>query len=173
LPVVLYNVPSRTGCDMLPATVGRLAHHGGIVGLKEARSDAERISAVIALQNPQFSILSGDDATCMDAMLAGADGVISVAANVVPEAFRALCDAARAGDAETARRVDGSLAALYEILGVEPNPIPLKWCLHRLGFGEPDLRAPLLPLSPPYRERADRVVASLPGMIQVRHSDAA
>jgi 4-hydroxy-tetrahydrodipicolinate synthase len=158
---------------MLPATVGRLAYHGGIVGLKEARSDAERISAVVALQNPQFSILSGDDATCMGAMLAGADGVISVAANVVPEVFRALCDASRARDAETARRVDGSLAALYELLGVEPNPIPLKWCLHRLGFGEPDLRAPLLALSPEHRERADRVVASLPGMIQVRHSDAA
>ena len=173
LPVVLYNVPSRTGCDMLPATVGRLAQHGGIVGLKEARSDAERISAVVVLQNPQFSILSGDDATCMGAMLAGADGVISVAANVAPQALRALCDAARARDAETAQRIDGSLAALYELLGVEPNPIPLKWCLHRLGFGEPDLRLPLLPLSPAQRERADRVVASLPGMVQVRHSDAA
>ena len=97
-------------------------------------------------------------------MLAGADGVISVAANVAPQAFRALCDAALARDAETAQRIDGSLAALYELLGVEPNPIPLKWCLHRLGFGEPDLRLPLLPLSPAQRERADRVVASLPGM---------
>jgi len=109
----------------------------------------------------------------MGAMLAGADGVISVAANVAPEALRSLCDAARARDAETARRIDASLAALYELLGVEPNPIPLKLCLHRLGFGEPDLRAPLLPLSTAHRERADRIVASLPGMVQARHSDAA
>ena len=169
LPIVLYNVPSRTACDMQPQTVSRLAHHDRIVGIKEARGDAERIGAVIALQNPQFSILSGDDPTCMGAMLAGADGVISVAANVAPHALRALCDAALADDAETARRVNQSLVALYELLGVEPNPIPLKWCLHLLGLGEPDLRLPLLPLSPAHRDRAARIV----GMVQVPHSNAA
>lgn len=173
LPVVLYNVPSRTGCDLLPQTASRLARHERIVGIKEARGDAERIEAVIALQNPQFSILSGDDPTCMRAMLAGADGVISVAANVAPQALRALCDAARVRDAAAAGRVDESLAALYELLGVEPNPIAVKWCLHLLGLGEPGLRLPLLPLSPAHRERAAAVVAALPGMVQVRHSDAA
>jgi 4-hydroxy-tetrahydrodipicolinate synthase len=154
---------------MQPQTVTRLAHHNRIVGIKEARGDAERIGAVIALQNPQFSVLSGDDPTCMGAMLAGADGVISVAANVAPHTMRALCDAALADDTETARRVNESLVALYELLGVEPNPIPLKWCLHLLGLGEPDLRLPLLPLSPAHRERAARVV----GMVQVQHSNAA
>ena len=173
LPVVLYNVPSRTGCDLLPATAKQLARHERIVGIKEARNDAERIAAVIALKSPRFSILSGDDGTCMQAMLDGADGVISVAANAAPGPFRELCDAARGGDAERARRIDRTLAALIELTGVEPNPIPIKWCLHLLGIGTPELRLPLLELSAAHRERAARVIAALPGAPQARHSDAA
>lgn len=173
LPVVLYNVPARTGCDLLPQTAAKLARHAGIVGIKEARSDAERIAQVIALKSPQFSILSGDDPTCMQAMLAGADGVISVAANVAPGPLRRLCDAARAGDVETARRIDHELAPLYDLLGAEPNPIPVKYCLHLLGLGDAEPRLPLLALSPAHRERAERVVAALSDTVQVRHSDAA
>ena len=173
LPVVLYNVPSRTGCDLLPATAARLARHEGIVGVKEARGDAERIAAIVALKSPQFSIFSGDDASCTAAMLAGADGVISVAANAAPALMRVLCDAARAGDADAARRTERSLAPLFELLGVEPNPIPVKWCLHLLGLGEAELRLPLLTLSAVHRERAARVMSALPGGVQVRHSDAA
>ena len=173
LPVVLYNVPSRTGCDLLPATAAKLARHGGIVGIKEARGDNARIADVIALKSTQFSILSGDDPSCMRAMLAGADGVISVASNAAPGPMRALCDAARAGEEDAARRIDRELEALYELIGVEPNPIPVKWCLHLLGLGGAEPRLPLLPLSAALRERAARVVAALPGAVQVRHSDAA
>jgi 4-hydroxy-tetrahydrodipicolinate synthase len=172
LPVVLYNVPSRTGCDLLPQTAAGLVGHENIVAIKEARSDAERIAAVIALKSPQFSILSGDDPTCTQSMLAGADGVISVAANAAPAPMRALCDAARAGDAESARRHERALAPLFEVLGVEPNPIPVKWCLQLLGLGSAEPRLPLLALSPAHRARAERVLAEL-AAIQARHSDAA
>jgi 4-hydroxy-tetrahydrodipicolinate synthase len=173
LPVVLYNVPSRTACDLQPSTAAKLARHGGIVGIKEARGDAERIADVVALKNPQFSVLSGDDPTCMRAMLAGADGVISVASNAAPGPMRDLCDAARAGNIEAASRIDQALTALYELIGAEPNPIPVKWCLHLLGLGDPEPRLPLLTLSAVHRERAAQVMASLPGAVQVQHSDAA
>jgi len=173
LPVVLYNVPTRTGTDLLPQTAARLARQAGVVGIKEARGDHERIADIVALKNPQFSILSGDDPSCMRAMLAGADGVISVAANAAPRPLRDLCDAARGGNVEAARSIDEALAPLYELIGVEPNPIPVKWCLHLLGLGEAELRLPLLELSPIHRERAARVMAALSDGIQVRQSDAA
>lgn len=173
LPVVLYNVPSRTGCDLQPWVAARLAGHGGIVGIKEAVGDAARIAELVALKSAHFSILSGDDPTCMRAMLAGADGVISVASNVAPQPLRALCDAARAGDIDAATRIDRGLADLYELIGVEPNPIPVKWCLHLLGLGAAEPRLPLLALTAIHRERAARVVAGLSSAVQVRHSDAA
>jgi 4-hydroxy-tetrahydrodipicolinate synthase len=172
LPVVLYNVPGRTGCDLLPETTAQLARHERIIGHKEARSDDARIVAVVALKNTRFSVLSGDDTTCAAAMLAGADGVISVAANAAPAALRELCDAARSGNADAARRCERKLAALFELLGVESNPIPVKWCLHLLGLGQPDLRLPLLELSPAHRERAERVMAALSD-VPTRRSDAA
>lgn len=173
LPVVLYNVPGRTGCDLLPATTAKLARHGGIVAIKEARGDDERVRDVVALKSTHFSVLSGDDPTCLRAMLAGADGVVSVASNVAPGPMRALCDAARSGAADAARYLDAELGPLYELTGVEPNPIPVKWCMHLLGFGGAEPRLPLLPLAAAHRERAARVVAALPGHVQLRHSDAA
>jgi 4-hydroxy-tetrahydrodipicolinate synthase len=175
LPVVLYNVPSRTGCDLLPETVARIAPHERIVGIKEARGEAERVDALVALKNPHFTILSGDDPTCARAMLAGAEGVISVAANVAPAALRAICDAARAGDATRAQAQDAELADLYHLLGVEPNPIPVKWCLHELGLGLAEPRLPLLPLSPVHHAQARRVLRELelPAAVQPRHSSAA
>jgi 4-hydroxy-tetrahydrodipicolinate synthase len=173
LPVVLYNVPGRTGCDMLPSTTATLARHGRIVGIKEARGDAQRIGEVVALKSTQFSVLSGDDPSCLRAMLAGADGVISVASNVAPGPMRALCDAALGGDADTARAVDRALAELYEFTAVESNPIPVKWCLHLLGLGAPEPRLPLLTLSAPHRARAARLIESLAAVVQARHSDAA
>jgi 4-hydroxy-tetrahydrodipicolinate synthase len=175
LPVVLYNVPSRTGCDMLPQTVARLAGHARIVAVKEARGESERVAALVALQTPHFSFLSGDDPTCARAMLAGARGVISVAANVAPAAFRALCDAATNGDAGPTGQLDSGLAALYNLLGVEPNPIPVKWCLQQMGLGTAELRLPLLTLSVQHRAQAQRVLDELrlAGPVQPRHSSAA
>jgi 4-hydroxy-tetrahydrodipicolinate synthase len=175
LPVVLYNVPSRTGCDLLPETVARLATHAQIVGIKEARGDAGRVAALVKSKNPQFSVLSGDDPSCAQAMLAGAEGVISVAANAAPALLRGLCDAALGGDGARAQALNLQLTALYDLLGAEPNPIPLKWCLYHLGIGTPDLRLPLLPLSPAYHEQAQRVLQGLlPSVaVQPRHSSAA
>lgn len=147
LPVVLYNVPSRTGCDLLPTTVARLATHGNIIGIKEALPDAERMNALLALKGAAFSVLSGDDPTAARAMLCGADGVVSVAANVAPAQFSAMCAACARADSAQAQALDRQLYPLYAALAAEPNPIPLKWCLSALGIGEPYLRLPLLALS--------------------------
>jgi len=152
LPVVLYNVPTRTACDLLPETVEQLASHQRIVGIKEARAEPERMAALLGLCGPGFSVLSGDDPTACRAMLAGADGCISVASNVVPRSFRALCDLARRGETEAAGRLDRELSALYAFLGIEPNPIPAKALLAALGQCEDVLRLPLLPLSAAARE---------------------
>ena len=158
LPVVLYNVPGRTGCDLLPETVAQLCGHPGIVGLKEARGDVERWEALYPLAREDFSLLSGDDPTFVRALLGGARGVISVASNVVPGAFSRLCGLAASGDAAGAHALDGQLNALYDFLGVEPNPIPVKAILARLGIGE-GLRLPLLPLSAGHNAQADAMAA--------------
>ncbi len=162
LPVVLYNVPGRTACDLLPETVVRLHGHPAIVGIKEAVADPGRMSALLQLQGDTFDVLSGDDPTALAAMIAGARGVISVAANVVPGLFAELCDHALAGREDEARRLDGRLAALYAFLGVESNPIPAKWLLHRQGWSEPELRLPLIRLSPEWHGRAENVLSGLP-----------
>jgi len=174
LPVVLYNVPSRTGCDLSPETVAALVDHERIVGIKEARGESERVSALVALKRPGFAVLSGDDPTCARAMLSGAEGVISVAANAAPAQLRAICDAARAGDVAKTQALDTEAQALYAVLGAEPNPIPLKWCLSRLNIGTPELRLPLLPFSAEHHARADEAIARLRlRPVQQRHSTAA
>lgn len=159
LPLILYNVPSRTGCDLVPETVEELVAHPGIVGIKEARAEPERMQALLAFQSPEFAVLSGDDPTAARAMLAGADGVVSVLGNVCPRSFRALCEVARSGDNTQARLMDRSLARVNDLLGSEPNPIPVKWLMHGLGLCGPALRLPLLPLTAPWHEEAGRCVA--------------
>ncbi|MGY4515996.1 4-hydroxy-tetrahydrodipicolinate synthase [Lysobacter sp. HA18] len=154
LPVVLYNVPGRTGCDMLPETVAELVGHPRIVGIKEAVGDAERMTALLALRDENFAVLSGDDPTAARAMLQGADGIISVASNVVPGMFRRLADAARSRDSRT-NDIDAQLTGLYNFLGIEPNPIPVKAILSRLGIGH-GLRLPLTDLSPAHIDAATR-----------------
>lgn len=156
LPVVLYNVPGRTGTDMLPETVAELAPHPRIVAIKEARADEPRMQALLAFKRGDFTVLSGDDPTACRAMLAGADGVVSVASNVLPAAFRRLCDLARTGRADEARALDARLAPANDFLGVEPNPIPVKALLRRQGFGQ-DLRLPLTPLSAAHAADAARI----------------
>ncbi len=146
LPVVLYNVPGRTGCDMLPDTVAELAGHARIVGIKEARNEPERMQALLPLRDEGFAVLGGDDPTAVRALLAGADGIVSVASNVVPAAFRRLCDLARGGKEAGAVELDAQLHALYDFLGIESNPIPLKALLARQGIGH-GLRLPLTTLS--------------------------
>jgi 4-hydroxy-tetrahydrodipicolinate synthase len=152
LPLVLYNVPGRTGCDLLPETVAQLCAHPNIVGLKEARGDEARWNALYPLRSPSFALLSGDDPTCLRAMRGGADGVISVASNVVPRSFARLCAGLRAG--QDMQALDARLQPLYDFLGVEPNPIPVKALLQRMGIGV-GLRLPLLPLSAAHAAAAD------------------
>jgi len=142
LPVVLYNVPGRTGCDLLPSTVAQLCRHPGIVGLKEARGDQERWDALYPMAGDDFALLSGDDPTFVSAILGGARGVISVASNVVPGCFSRLCALAAAGEASAAQALQARLEDLYDFLGVEPNPIPVKALLSRFGIGH-GLRLPL------------------------------
>ncbi|AKS41293.1 4-hydroxy-tetrahydrodipicolinate synthase [Wenzhouxiangella marina] len=155
IPVVLYNVPARTACDLLPETVARLADHERIVAIKEAVGDADRVAALV---ETGLTVLSGDDPTCCERMLAGAKGVISVAANVVPARFARLCHLALDGDADGARTIDRALAELYSFLGVEPNPVPVKWLLHRMGRLEDALRLPLVSLDARHRAAADALI---------------
>lgn len=161
LPVMLYNVPSRTACDLLPETVARLAPHPNVIGIKEALADAGRIQALVALQTEDFAVVSGDDPTALAAITAGARGVISVAANVMPGLMAALCDHALAGRGEEARALDAALQGLYRFLGVESNPIPAKWLCHRLGLCQPRMRLPLTTLTPQWYGEGDQVLADL------------
>jgi len=147
LPVVLYNVPPRTGVDLQPETAAKLVDHPRIVGIKEACGDAERWQALSPLAGPGFALLSGDDPTFVEAMRAGAAGVVSVASNLVPTAFSAICADAAAGRFDAARMRDALLRPLYDFLAVAPNPIPLKAALAAQGLGH-GLRLPLLPLEP-------------------------
>ena len=158
LPLVLYNVPPRTGCDMLPDAVAALAGHAGIIGVKEARSEPGRMQALVALRTDGFSVLSGDDPTAARAMLSGADGVVSVASNVAPHAFGLLCGLARRGDRERAEALDARLRPVYDFCGIEPNPIPLKALLARRGIGH-GLRLPLTTLSPEHDPESRRIAA--------------
>ena len=161
LPVVLYNVPSRSGGDLLPATVQILAALPTIIGIKEALPDAERMRELLALRGPGFAVLSGDDPTAMRAMLEGADGVISVASNVIPAVFARLCELALSGEASAAADVDRQLQGLYASLAVAPNPIPLKAILAQLSLCEDVVRLPLLPLPPELRGGLSEMIAAV------------
>jgi 4-hydroxy-tetrahydrodipicolinate synthase len=147
IPQILYNVPGRTACDMLPETVERLSRIGNIVGIKEATGNLERIREIRERCGADFLIYSGDDATAVEAMLMGADGDISVTANVAPAKMAAMCEAALAGDATGARAIDAEINALHRDLFVESNPIPVKWALQQMGWIDGGIRLPLTPLS--------------------------
>ncbi len=158
LPVVLYNVPGRTGCDLLPETVAELVDHPNIVGIKEARSEPERVAALVALRSDSFVVLSGDDGSAAQSMLSGAQGLISVASNALPSAYRRLCDLARDGQRDAALAWDARLSEYHSFCGIESNPIPVKALLQRAGIGH-GLRLPLLPLSAAHQPAADRLAA--------------
>jgi 4-hydroxy-tetrahydrodipicolinate synthase len=147
LPVILYNVPGRTGVDLAPATAGRLATLPNIVALKEAVAGAARVRELRAAA-PDLALLSGDDPTAREAILAGAVGVISVTANIAPRGIANMVAAARRGDAARAAELDARLAGLHTALFLEPNPIPAKWALARMGLMGEGIRLPLTPLSP-------------------------
>jgi 4-hydroxy-tetrahydrodipicolinate synthase len=161
LDLLLYNVPSRTAVDLLPATVERLAAHRRIVGIKEAVPDAARIEELCARCGPEFAILSGDDRSCLDAMRQGASGVVSVAANVIPSHMHGLCMAAAQQDWNEAEALNSALTAIFEVLMIETNPIPVKWALFEMGLVGPGIRLPLTRLSQEYRESLRLCLADL------------
>jgi 4-hydroxy-tetrahydrodipicolinate synthase len=143
VPVLLYNVPTRTGVDLSPATVARLATHPRIVGIKEAVGDIARVRELLAVVPAGFVVLSGDDPTACAAVLAGAHGVISVTANVLPEAVAAVISAALRGEREAALQLDAGLQGLHRALGIEPNPIPIKWAMADAKLINAGIRLPL------------------------------
>ncbi|MDA0820960.1 MAG: 4-hydroxy-tetrahydrodipicolinate synthase [Proteobacteria bacterium] len=153
IPQILYNVPGRTACDMLPATIARLAKLENIIGVKEATGEVGRVAQLRSGCGEDFLLLSGDDATGREFMLAGGDGVISVTANVAPRAMADLCRAALSGDAVRAADIDEKLAMLHQELFCESNPIPVKWAIHAMGLADAGIRLPLTWASSEARQR--------------------
>lgn len=144
---ILYNVPSRTACDMLPETVARLAEIENIVGLKEASADVGRAREVIERCEGRLEVYSGEDANAREIILHGGKGVISVTANVAPRSMHDMCVAALAGDRERAAAIDRQIDGLHRDLFLESNPIPVKWALHEMGLIPPGIRLPMTPFS--------------------------
>ncbi|MFU0870946.1 4-hydroxy-tetrahydrodipicolinate synthase [Kluyvera sichuanensis] len=148
LPQILYNVPSRTGCDMLPETVGRLAKIKNIIAIKEATGNLSRVHQIKELVSDDFILLSGDDATGLDFMQLGGHGVISVTANVAARDMAEMCRLAADGQFEQARIINQRLMPLHNKLFVEPNPIPVKWACKELGLVATDtMRLPMTPIT--------------------------
>ena len=151
---ILYNVPSRTACDLKPHTVSILSEHKNIVGLKEAVDDIERIKEVVKISNnsSNFAILSGDDPTFMNALIEGAHGVISVAANVLPKSISQICKYIRENNISEAKKLNEVNSNIYRLLFVESNPIPVKWMLTKMGMIENSIRLPLIELDETYHD---------------------
>lgn len=158
VPVIAYNVPSRTAVDMLPATVARVAQLPHVAAVKEAVASVDRVREILRLVPSTFVVLSGDDASARETVLAGARGVISVTANVAPRMMADMIAAALRGDDANARKLDASLAALHTALFLEANPIPAKWALARMGLMGPGLRLPLTELAPQFQPEVERAL---------------
>ena len=151
---ILYNVPSRTACDLKPETVNILSEHKNIVGLKEAVDDIERIKELVKISNNSydFAIFSGDDPTFMNALIEGAHGVISVAANVIPKSISQICKLIREDNIVEAKKLNEFNNNIYRLLFVESNPIPVKWMLTKMGMIENSIRLPLIELDETYHD---------------------
>jgi len=161
IPVILYNVPGRTACDMQAETVVRLSQHPHIAGIKEATGDVARGQAILQQSRADFLLLSGDDPTAAQLMRIGARGVISVTANVAARAMHEMCAAALAGRHDEARALNERLMPLHQAMFVEANPIPVKWALQRLGLVGPGIRLPLTPLSQPLHATVEAAMRSV------------
>jgi len=152
IPQILYNVPGRTSLDMAPETSARLSTIGNIVGIKEAFGSVERIKVLLEQCDKDFMIVTGDDATALESMLAGCHGDISVTANVAPKAMADMCRAAIAGDRAAAEAANAPINDLHTVLFAESNPIPVKWAVSQMGRCGPTLRLPLTPLATDYHQ---------------------
>jgi 4-hydroxy-tetrahydrodipicolinate synthase len=152
VPIILYNVPTRTGCDLLPATVKRLKHASNIVAIKEAPRDKSRYQEIMDECGNQLTLLTGDDGTSLECFAVGGRGNISAVANVAPAKVAAVCAAALADDIAKATEINESLRELNSVLFVEPNPIAVKWALYEMGKIPEGIRLPLTPLSDQYHD---------------------
>ena len=152
IPQILYNVPGRTACDMMPETVGRLSHIENIIGIKDATGDLSRVATHQALCAEGFELYSGDDMTTVDFVALGGQGCISVTANIAPDRMHQMLAAALEGDIAKAREINAGLIPLHRDLFLEANPIPVKWALHEMGMISPAIRLPLTPLGESLRE---------------------
>jgi 4-hydroxy-tetrahydrodipicolinate synthase len=150
IPQILYNVPGRTACDMLPDTICALAEIPNIVGVKEATGDLQRGKELLARCPGDFFVYSGDDATALELILLGGKGNISVTANVVPAVMAKICRLGLEGKAEEARALNQSIAKLHKDLFLESNPVPVKWALQQMGKMEGGIRLPLVELDPKF-----------------------
>ena len=157
IPVILYNVPGRTGCDMLPETVGRLLSFDNVVGIKEAKGCLQRIQDLLDL-GQGLAVYSGDDATARESILLGCRGDISVTANAAPALMHQMCVAALAGDVAKAEELDAQLQGLHDKLFIEPNPIPVKWALNQMNKIPSGMRLPMVELDQQYHAELQRAL---------------
>lgn len=165
MPIILYNVPSRTASDLLPETVIRLSDISNIVGIKEASGDDTRLQTIQSATSGKMDVLSGDDVNCAEWLMNGARGVISVTANIAPRLMADLCNAAAAHDHETCSKIQESLLPLHHMMFVESNPIPVKWAMHEMGLMNDEIRLPLMRLSEAHRANMMNVLQNI-GLIR-------
>ncbi len=158
LPIILYNVPGRTSCNMEPATVARLAHWKPIIGIKEASGNISQIVELASLVDESFRIFAGDDAVVLPVAALGGVGVISVASNLLPKQVSDLCHASVEGRFEEARKLNRELAPTFKVMFIESNPIPVKASLAMIGMVEEVYRLPLTPMSAANRARLEQVL---------------
>ena len=161
IPIILYNVPSRTACDLLPETVARLANISNIIGIKEATGQMTRLQHIIRESHGQLDVYSGDDLTAAQWLLAGAKGVISVTANVAPTLMAKMCDAALEDDHAACLRFQEQLMPLHQLMFVESNPIPAKWALSRMGLMSSEIRMPLTRLASEHHQALEQSMRAL------------
>lgn len=158
-PVLMYNVPGRTVADMQAETVGQLAQHGNIFGIKEATGDIDRLRQIRALVDDEFMLYSGDDFTALEFLKTGGHGIVTVSGNVVPTAIARLCELAAASEYDQAKALDDTLQPLNEALFVESNPIPVKWALNQMGLIPPSLRLPLTEFASQHHDKMRAALA--------------
>lgn len=152
IPQILYNVPGRTACDLLPETVARLAPIANIIGIKEATGELARVEQIKSLCGDNIELYTGEDANTVEFILSGGQGVISVTANVAPAKMHDMCAAALAGEADVARQINNDLVLLHERLFLEANPIPVKWALMEMDLIPTGIRLPMTVLSENYHQ---------------------
>lgn len=164
-PIIAYNVPGRTGVDLLPETALRLCDFPEVVAIKEATGNLARAVDLVEKCGERLTLLSGDDFTVLPFIACGGKGVISVSSNVAPRMMADLVASARAGDLAKARDIQVRMNELHRLLFIESNPIPVKWALHKLGLFGPELRLPLVPMSEPNAKKLEAELRKL-GLIQ-------